>query len=156
MKQKTVKIMKQKTVLFDSFTIDNNAIFLVIDQLCPFLKYDPDSAYRVLDLDHENILEKHLVLYTEIFLSYIAEYHKHSVLCHYEEGYPESWSGEQTCLSVVHCLNQKSWWLLYYFAVRDACESHFHVPDEVLNRISSRTVHLIPDENIYPMRFNGS
>ena len=30
-------------ILFDALNIDNSAIYIIIDQLIPFLKYDPDS-----------------------------------------------------------------------------------------------------------------
>ena len=54
-------------------SIDNNAIHIVIDLLLPYLKYDPDSEDRVLDLEKEDIEDKHLTLYEEIFVPFIIE-----------------------------------------------------------------------------------
>lgn len=131
---------------FDCLSIDNNAIHLVIDQLAPFLKYESDSEYRVLDIDNEIISKKHLTLYEDIFVPYIVECKKHHLLHHYAGAfYPDSWFGEQTCLSMIHYLNQKAWWLLHFYAVKEAVKRHCNINDEMLNRISHQTTHCILD-----------
>ena len=137
------------SIKFDSSNIDNNAIHLIIfDQLAPFLKYDSDSELRVLDLDNKNVLEKHLIFYEEIFVPYSTESHKHHMLHHGGGFYPDSWFGEQACLSMIHYLNQKAWWLLYYYSVKESVERHCDLSGEILNRISNRTTHCILDGNM--------
>lgn len=130
------------SIQFDCLSIDNNAIHLVIDQLLPLLKYDSNSDFRVLDLENENVAEKHLEFYEEVFLPYCVEHRKHSLLHHYAGAfYPDTWFGEQSCLSMIHYLNQKAWWMLHYYAVKEAIQTHCKaknkLPDDIIIRITS-------------------
>ncbi|MBQ8161908.1 MAG: hypothetical protein IJ083_14355 [Clostridia bacterium] len=137
---------KTNAIIFDVLNIDNNAIHLIIDQLWPFLRYDPDSEFRVLDLDHENVSEKQLLLYEEIFIPYCTECSKHHSL-HHNCSYPDSWLGEQTCLSMIHYLNQKAWWLLHYYAIEEAIRRYCSLSDEMLDRITSTITYCILDRD---------
>ncbi|MBR6951658.1 MAG: hypothetical protein IKH56_08025 [Oscillospiraceae bacterium] len=134
------------SIQFDCLSIDNNAIHIVLELLFPFLKYDSDSEYRVLNLDDENISKKHLALYEAIYLPYCTESRKHHQV-HHSDGcfYPDSWYGEQTCLSQIHYLNQKAWWLLWFYAIKEAIQRHCNVTDEITDRLSSLTAHYILD-----------
>ena len=140
---------KRMNVQFDCLSIDNNAINLVIDQLLPFLKYDPDSEFRVLDLDNESIAEKHLSLYEEVFLPYCVESRKHHLLHHYaDDFYPDTWCGEQTCLSMIHYLNQKAWWMLHYYAVKETVQKYSKAKSEISDNVIIRITACIIDVNI--------
>ncbi len=134
------------SIQFECSSIDNNAIYLVINQLLPYLKYEPASEFRVLNLDDDGISEKHIILYKEVYLPYCAESKKHHLL-HHSGGafYPDSWIGEQACLSMIHYLNQKAWWFLYYFATEDVVKKYCDIKKDLLERVSSRTTHNILD-----------
>lgn len=137
------------SVRFDCKDIDNDAIHIVIDLLLPYLKYDPDSEYRVLDLEKEDIEDKHLTLYEEIFVPYMVESKKH-FQCHHYGGcvFPDSWHGEQACLSMIHAINQKAWWLLYFFAIKDAMNSYCKIPQESQDVVTSRITSLVLDGGV--------
>lgn len=137
------------SVQFDCWDIDNNAINIVTNQLLPYLKYDPDSEYRILDLDKEGLEDKHMILYDEIFLPYLIESRKHFHR-HHRDGcfYTDSWYGEQTCLSMIHYLNQKAWYLLHYYAVEEAVQAHCRVDHNKLKTIVSQTTSCLLDHEM--------
>lgn len=128
-------------VHFDALDIDNSAIFIVIDQLAPFLKYDPDSEFRVLDDPNEK--EEYKVLYEQVFIPYCKEEREHFYY-HHNDYVSNDWMGEQACLSMIHAINQKAWWLLYYYSIREAVKEYCKVSEEKLNRVSLvTTCHIL-------------
>lgn len=131
-------------IRFDALSIDNSAIYIIIDQLSPFLKYDPDFEYRVLD--DASGSEKHRILYEQVFLPYSAESRDH-FYCHHYDAPSDSWRGEQACLSMIHAINQKATWLLYYYAIKEAVEKHSKISEERIKQIAHKTTGHIIDGN---------
>ena len=130
-------------VKFAASTIDNDAIFVVIDLLLPYLKYDPDSEYRVLN--DSDISEKYKILYEQVFLPYVKESEAHFRYHHRADYAPNGWKGEQSCLSMIHAINQRAWWFLYFFAIKETIKEHWKASEEDLNNISRRTTCYILD-----------
>ena len=129
-------------IRFDALNIDNNAIEIVVEQLVPFLKNSADSRFRILD--GAGITEKHIILYEEIFLPYCEERSNHFDY-HHNDFASDTWCGEQVCLSKIHLINQKAWWLLHYFAIEEAIESFCDVKEEKLNKISRHIARCLLD-----------
>ena len=132
----------QSAVCFDGFSIDTNAIHIVLDMLSPYLEYDPEEEYRILS--YESISEKNEVLYEQIFIPFITEFRKLSTISH-ERGIPDSWFGYQTSYSIIHAVNMKAWWLLHYFAIKESIETHCkNVAAEQIDKIAQKaTCHFI-------------
>ena len=134
---------------FDSWNIDNNAIHIVIDQLLPFLRRDAYEGLYVLDLDHDSIEEKHLAFYEEIFEPYRAERQNRNNVFHPDGAPdPDSWYGNQASLSMIHYLNQKAWWMLHFYAVKETVQKHLKVKSKKLDEIACFTTYNILDGNV--------
>ncbi len=132
---------------FTASTIDNSAIFIVIDQLIPYLKYKSDSKCRILD--DEKATEKHRMFYEHVFLPYTEQSREH-FYCHHNDAPSDSWQGEQVCLSMIHAINQKAWWWLYYYAIQEAIETHCKVSKDKIEKFAHKaTVFMLDgDSNI--------
>ena len=104
-------------IKFSALSIDNNAIWIVIEQLLPYFSANTDSEFYTLN--EKTASEKHRILYKEVFLPYTIESRVHHAYHHSDGAYvPDSWLGEQVCLSMIHHINQKAWWYLYFYAVK--------------------------------------
>lgn len=136
--------MGEKMIQFDAYDIDNSAIHIVIDQLVPYLKHDPDSEHWVIN--EEQATAKHRVLYESILIPYFAESKEHFYAHHYDSP-TTKWCGEQACLSMIYAINQKAWWLLYYFAIKDAVEAYGKVPESKIDVTAHEATSYIIDGN---------
>ena len=129
-------------IKFDGLNIDNNAIHIVIEKLIPLLKFEPSERFRELDLD--NATDKHLTFYTEIFIPYCVESSDHFDY-HHNDFATDSWCGEQVCLSKIHFLNQKAWWLLHYYAIKESLEKNLKAQEDQVDRLSKHIARCIID-----------
>ena len=122
MKSKNEK--RYEEIHLDAITLDCSALNAVAEILKPHLKYDPNSEYRVLN--KETSTEKYKELYDSVFLPWCIERKAHFQV-HHNFHIPEFWHGEQACLSMIHALNLKAWWLLYFFTIKEALERHCRI-----------------------------
>ncbi len=128
---------------FDAVNIDNNAIEIVTNQLRSFLNPDGDSEF--LKFDDQNTSGKHRILYEEIYLPYCRAKMDHFNY-HHNDCVVDSWCGEQVCLSIIHLINQKAWWLIHCFAIEELIEKYCDDPEEDdLKEISRHTARCILD-----------
>ncbi|MBQ1334789.1 MAG: hypothetical protein IIY34_05490, partial [Clostridia bacterium] len=70
------------------------------------------------------------------FLPYCAESSRHFWRHHRNDSHVDaSWYGEQTCLSMIHAINEKARWLLCLFAVEEAIAEHYIIPKKRMDII---------------------
>ncbi len=129
-------------IRFNATNIENSAIHIVADQLIPYLEYDPDAEFRVLNEDKAQ--EKYRVLYNSVFIPYCIESREH-FSCHHYDAPMDSWCGEQACLSMIYAINQKAWWLLYYYAIKEAVEARIKVSKDKIRKIAQGATSSVLD-----------
>ncbi len=134
-------------VQFKSESIDNGAIYVVLEQLSPVLKKELDLEYHYRILDQEKASEKQKQMYEQIALPFIVESRNHHAY-HHDMNMPRSWQGEQTCLAMIHALNQKARWLLYFYAVRETIEKYCDLSDAQMDEISRQITGRLIDDDV--------
>lgn len=129
-------------IRFSAENIDNNAIYAVIDQLQPFLILDSSGQNW---MPNESATDKEWTFYDQVFIPYRNEYRIHFNR-HHNESITEDWFGEQTCLSMIHFINQKAWWLLYYYTIIESVVKYTKLRSDKLYSIAQMmTINLLDD-----------
>ena len=138
-------------VRFEYWEMENSAIYIILDSLEGYLK-DKDERAAFQPLDEDKATEKEKVFYQEIYVPYWSEKRDHMDY-HLDGAVTDTWRGEQACLSAIHCLNQKAWWLLYYYAVSEAVSRsekgiEEKLGSERLKNFAKNVTSLIIDDNM--------
>lgn len=132
-------------IRFEASSIDNSAIYIIIQQLLPFMKRD--RYYDPPVLDDQKVTEKERTLYEQVYLPAYTEICEHSSAFHHDCP-SESWLGEQACLSMIHAINQRAWWYLYYYAVKEVTAKHSMIEVRKLAQIAREATLCIFDGDL--------
>ena len=142
MKKNHIEPISPTNDIITSENVKNSAIKLILEQLEDYLIPNLDTEYCLLN--GQNATDKLKVFYELIYLPYCAEHRKHYYF-HHNFSMPDNWYGEQACLSMIQAINQRAWWLLYYYTIKEAIEYHCKIQEEKADMISRKITSFILD-----------